>query len=477
MNTMAQKSQEKKRNKDKTLKKIFKKLGIIVIPVVILTLVLFSFISTILTSASDNVLSDNLSDAENSNLVEYSKEKVDRLGKDAKDYYGTDKSFKLEYQYVLSFVKYISSSEDNKIAGEGAHTFEALKSEIDRAITTLSPKFEYKTDKIITIKEYKVKTKKFTSEVFNGDESTLTDTIKYQIEPSNFNALSYKSGDKIFIRDEHKIYTCTEVEEVKTERKEEDAFFVTNVKTIKETYDITYETKTDVSQKDGEKLTITRPVITAMVQKDKDWDNLKSIIASTYQEENINDAVEVILASAASYVNDDVTQDMIYTGGGTGGLVTGEKFTGSQSEFIQKIVPKAVEDYHKYRILPSITIAQAVLESGFGDSQLTKKANNLFGIKAFGWKGPTMDMLTKEYRADKSSYYVMATFRAYNSWDDSIEDHSRVLMQSNFAAVRNAADYRSAAVALRAGGYATDPAYPSLVISIIEQYGLEKYDK
>lgn len=413
--------------KNKTIKKIIKKAGIASIPLVILVISLLGFINTINMSASDKVLSENLTDSENTELIEYTKEKANQLSVNFKDYYGTDKMFGLEYQYILAYVKYATSAKDNKTGSEGLNTVQILKNEIDTATEILRPKFEYKTDKIITIRQYTVKT--------NG------------------------------------------VEEVKTDKKEEDAYFLTSVKTIKTSYAISYETKTEATQENEVKITITKPVIAKMNQTDKDWDNFKNIIASEYKEENVNDATEVILASAASYVNDNVTEDMIYTGGGSGGTVTGEKFTGSQSEFVEKVAPKAVEDYKKYKILPSITIAQAILESGFGDSKLAQKANNLFGIKSFGWKGPTIDMLTKEYREDKTSYYVMATFRAYNSWDDSIEDHSKVLMQSNFTAVRNATDYRTAAIALKTGGYATDPVYPSLVTSIIEQYGLDKYDK
>ncbi|MCY6483953.1 glucosaminidase domain-containing protein [Clostridium aestuarii] len=70
-----------------------------------------------------------------------------------------------------------------------------------------------------------------------------------------------------------------------------------------------------------------------------------------------------------------------------------------QTEFINKIVPRAIVSMKKHGVLASITIAQAVLKSGWGRSSLASKYHNLFGIKAIGnWQGKAVNMKTGEYR-------------------------------------------------------------------------------
>ncbi|RNB91981.1 mannosyl-glycoprotein endo-beta-N-acetylglucosamidase [Brevibacillus fluminis] len=147
--------------------------------------------------------------------------------------------------------------------------------------------------------------------------------------------------------------------------------------------------------------------------------------------------------------------------------------------FITKIAPTAISDMRKTRIPASLTIAQAILESAWGESGLTKKANNLFGIKGTGMAG-SVSMPTTEYLG-KQAVATTATFRAYCSWDESIADHSALILNgtkdkpTRYHGVLGA-DYKTACQEIWKGGYATDPAYPRKLISLIEQYDLARFD-
>lgn len=144
--------------------------------------------------------------------------------------------------------------------------------------------------------------------------------------------------------------------------------------------------------------------------------------------------------------------------------------------FINTIKEGALQGYKAYNILPSLTIAQAILESGWGTTQLAIKGKNLFGIKAFSdWKGKRITMETSEwYNGVKQ--VIKADFRAYDSYDDSIMDHNKLLSTSRYEAVRKCKDYKSACEAVYKCGYATDPEYAKKLIRLIEQYRLYEYD-
>lgn len=148
-----------------------------------------------------------------------------------------------------------------------------------------------------------------------------------------------------------------------------------------------------------------------------------------------------------------------------------------QQAFIQKISRGAVEGMRKYGILPSVTMAQAILESGWGESGLTKASNNLFGIKAGGsWSGDVVSYPTKEY-VNGQYIDVTADFRAYDSPDASMEDHGAFLAGlSRYANIIGVKDFREVCRLLQEDGYATAPNYADSLISIIGQYGLAAYD-
>lgn len=151
----------------------------------------------------------------------------------------------------------------------------------------------------------------------------------------------------------------------------------------------------------------------------------------------------------------------------------------SEQEFINQIAPGAISTYKKYKIFPSISIAQAILESGWGKSELSAYHKNLFGIKAYNWSGKYVEMWTGETYGG-SKVQIVAPFRVYDSWADSIEDHGVFLVENSRyaeAGIFNATDYKDQAVALQRAGYATDPDYARLLIEFVQMYSLDKYDK
>jgi hypothetical protein len=145
-------------------------------------------------------------------------------------------------------------------------------------------------------------------------------------------------------------------------------------------------------------------------------------------------------------------------------------------EFINSIKEGALKGQSVHRILPSLTIAQAILESGWGSSELAQRANNLFGIKAFStWKGKRITMPTTEWHNDQRRV-VNAEFRAYDSFNGSIEDHNMLLSNSRYKPVRGCGDYKEACKKIYECGYATDPDYTGKLVKIIEENKLYEFD-
>lgn len=151
-----------------------------------------------------------------------------------------------------------------------------------------------------------------------------------------------------------------------------------------------------------------------------------------------------------------------------------------ENDFINKVKDGAIEGWKKHKILPSVSIAQAILESNWGRSKLAKEANNLFGIKG-DYKGESMTVKTKEWDGSKM-IDVDAGFRKYPSWNESIEDHGTFFTstdwrKNNYKNVIGETNYKDMAKALNDSGYATDPAYATKLINIVEEYNLSKYDE
>ena len=149
-----------------------------------------------------------------------------------------------------------------------------------------------------------------------------------------------------------------------------------------------------------------------------------------------------------------------------------------QRKFLAMVGPLAQADMQKSGILASLTVAQAILESGWGTSELATKANALFGIKADArWSGRAYSKDTKECYDGVTYATITALFRAYDSWAESVAGHSAFLLANKrYAAVVGERDYKAACKAIKAAGYATDPGYPQKLIGLIEKYGLTVYD-
>ncbi|MDR2654687.1 MAG: glucosaminidase domain-containing protein [Oscillospiraceae bacterium] len=151
--------------------------------------------------------------------------------------------------------------------------------------------------------------------------------------------------------------------------------------------------------------------------------------------------------------------------------------TAAQGEFIAKLAPAAQAEWRRGKILPSLTIAQAILESGWGKSGLAQKANNLFGIKTgSNWQGKTINSKTWEI-IDGRRVDCIGEFRVYESWADSVRDHTDFLAGlSRYKKVVGETSYKNACQAVHEAGYATATDYSAALIKLIERYGLNQYD-
>jgi len=157
---------------------------------------------------------------------------------------------------------------------------------------------------------------------------------------------------------------------------------------------------------------------------------------------------------------------------------TEAKVTQAQRDFISQVSALVVADMEQSNILASVSLAQAILESNWGTSGLTLKANALYGVKADSrWKGRTYSIATQECYDGVNFTTEVAAFRAYDSWRDSVADHSAFLKASaRYAAVIGEKEYAKACNALQKAGYATDPNYARKLIWYIETYELTAYD-
>ena len=143
----------------------------------------------------------------------------------------------------------------------------------------------------------------------------------------------------------------------------------------------------------------------------------------------------------------------------------------TRKEYIDKYAPLAVEQQALYGIPASITLAQGLLESGNGNSRLAREGNNHFGIKCGGsWDGPSL-------RHDDDA--PQECFRSYDSVEESYIDHSLFLSERERYKglfTLDPKDYKGWAHGLKAAGYATNPVYAELLIKIIEEHQLYRYD-
>ena len=163
----------------------------------------------------------------------------------------------------------------------------------------------------------------------------------------------------------------------------------------------------------------------------------------------------------------------------------------SEADVIAKVGPLFTADQSASGILASVSLAQFILESGYGKSELAQNANNCFGMKKSlsgnTWGGSVWDgvsIYTKKTQEYENGAYVTITadFRKYPSVEKSIADHSAYLLGAKngsslrYEGLKDCTDYRKAVQMIKAGGYATSPTYVENLCSIIARWKLTQYD-
>lgn len=153
--------------------------------------------------------------------------------------------------------------------------------------------------------------------------------------------------------------------------------------------------------------------------------------------------------------------------------------------FLSKVGTQAQKTSKKYGVYASLMLAQAALESSWGNSTLSTRAYNFFGMKAgTSWTGATYAARTAEQDSKGKTYYINAAFRKYSSYQASFDDYG-VKMRTTLGGtglrysgtwLENASSVSKAADAIKAAGYATDVNYPSKLKHLISTYNLTKYD-
>ena len=158
-----------------------------------------------------------------------------------------------------------------------------------------------------------------------------------------------------------------------------------------------------------------------------------------------------------------------------------QKIIRQHKAFIREIGPIAKEVDKSFDLLPSITIAQACLESDYGKSVLSQKYNNLFGVKG---NNPNTSAVLKTKEFEKGKWIeIKARFQIYDSYEASIRAHARLFQKGTtwdakqYRHVLAAKNYEAQARALVKDGYATDPDYADKLIKLIEEYNLDRFDK
>lgn len=147
----------------------------------------------------------------------------------------------------------------------------------------------------------------------------------------------------------------------------------------------------------------------------------------------------------------------------------------TQTSFLETIKPYVIEDMKDTKILASLTASQALIESKYGNSGLAVKGNNLFGIKG-EYNGQSVSMMTTEYY-NGVAHRVMADFRKYPSWAESIANHSALFLKApRYKNLINCQDYEEACINVKKDGYATSPTYSATLMNPIRKYRLWMWD-
>lgn len=164
-------------------------------------------------------------------------------------------------------------------------------------------------------------------------------------------------------------------------------------------------------------------------------------------------------------------------------LIQQEEIAQEEREnFILTLVPVAQRLQRQYGILASISLAQAAVESNFGQSQLSALYNNLYGVKTDVADESKVLLPTLEF-VDNEWIGIEDYFKVYPSWDASMESHAQLIYHGTswdanfYDAVLAGSNYVEQAHGLQEAGYATDPDYANKLIEMIEAWELYQYDQ
>ena len=208
--------------------------------------------------------------------------------------------------------------------------------------------------------------------------------------------------------------------------------------------------------------------------------NYSSTIYSYYADGSYIITSSEPLGKGANYRNSGSSNGSGNSGGS--GIIGDYPYNSSISETINNRFSKiwqGVKEGQSQGLFPSVTYAQYVMECGWNGSTLSETYNNAFGIKAdSSWTGNTVDLPTQEY-IDGQWITTTAKWRVYDDINDSVRDRTQFLLENpryTQGGVFSASTYQEQCQALQNSGYATDPSYASLLISIIEDNNFTIYD-
>ena len=164
----------------------------------------------------------------------------------------------------------------------------------------------------------------------------------------------------------------------------------------------------------------------------------------------------------------------------------------SEAEAVAKVGPLFTENQKESGILACVSMAQFILESGYGTSELAQNANNCFGMKTSlsgntwpnsAWDGKSVyTKKTQEQNDDGSMVTITADFRKYACVEDSIADHAAYLLgamngsKKRYEGLAGCMDYKKAVQIIKDGGYATSHTYVQNLCNIIERWNLAQYN-
>lgn len=151
----------------------------------------------------------------------------------------------------------------------------------------------------------------------------------------------------------------------------------------------------------------------------------------------------------------------------------------TKQEFIEQIAGYVMKYAPQYRILcNSAVIAQAILESGWGESRLAAQYHNYFGLKCgTKWTGPSVNLTTQEEYEPGSLTMIKDNFRVYDSMDAGVKGYFEFIQLSRYQNLKGITDPRTYLETIKADGYATSSSYVENNMALVNQYGLTKYDK